>query len=864
MRDKISNRISVITFSFLVVVLLLLFSTMAVLVFAMPQGSKVDTENHDNQDYPAKIDKIDKSDKSDKSDSSFNQVVESPELNDLSWDQDIYINKYYDYLTTRNRPENVVDDYLGEILNNVDTEKELEIIIQFMDVFTENDRDYLERLGIELIHEFESLPAVFAKANKLGVEHLSGSPRIFWIEYNEPLKFHMDKSLMVVNATKTWNTIIEDERGNELQPIDGNGVTVVVLDTGIDAGHPDLDYKEKTTQNLKSDFGLGPWIEMENSDTSYGHGTHCAGTVAGNGDASAGARRGVAPGANLIGLSIGDFGVNLANAVGGYEWVYANTKPFTGSSEDPNIRVVSNSWGPSADKFDPNDVISQFIERCTVEKNVVSVFAAGNSGENNHDGHTVETNPYGSTPMSIGVAATERHGQGMAYFSSRGEAGLNETWPDVAAPGVRIWSAAARRTYISIMKNIQDWQDLDPYYFAISGTSMATPHVAGAVALLFQACPSLKLSSQHDDFSGRDNESYSGLEDDWWESPTTLVHEAELILEASAGYIEPMADNGVPGNYTYGWTGGRSDLAQGYGLMNVERAVAIALTLNELRSRDFNNDGKPDYPNATVYQAIKQHEDIMDTKRIVGANDKLTSHWKGDWTKFHNQTTSPNLALSTDQSHYVFVPEGASRLVVNLQYTPIQTTDGLISTAGIQLVLDYDGDGSNDWTGSMLPRDQPDEISLTSGGFSSNLGKLWNFNIEGYGFGLPNSPPGNFIGESYYEITVEYTVDLEIIFDSFNGELINANFSGFNPNDPQISNLKLSKRSQMPDAEGINLYTPIFNLQNVKPIPKQPKPKAEREIETPWYIWLLLALAILIMIILFYRKYQKNKKDEIE
>lgn len=763
----------------------------------------------------------------------------------------------------RIRPKIVIDEYLKDVLLKTESTEQIEVIIQFIEKPNEADFKFLHDLEIEMMHQYSTLPSILAKATKPAIEQLAAWEKTFWIEYNEPIKFHMDKSLSVINATKTWNTLIEDENGNLLSPIDGTGVTVVVLDTGIDAGHPDLDYKEKTIQNLKSDFGFGPWVEMENSDTSYGHGTHCAGTVAGNGDASAGARRGVAPGAKLIGLSIGDFGVNLANAIGGYEWVYQNTKPYPGGSDDPNIRVVSNSWGPAAGKFDPTDVISQLIEQCTVDKNVVSVFAAGNSGENNHDGHTVETNPYGSTPMSIMVAATERNGKGMAYFSSRGETELNETWPDVAAPGVGIWSAAARRTYISIMKNVQDWQDLDPYYFAISGTSMATPHVAGAVALLFQACPSLKLSTQHDDFSELDEESYDNLGGSWWESNTTLVHEAELILEASANRILPSSDNGVPDNFTYGWTKSETDFAQGYGLINVEHAVAIAITLNELRTRDFDFDGAPDHPDATVYNAIKQYESILEHKNIKTDGNKLTTHWDGDWTRFTNGTTQPNQAMSTDQSHYIYVPESASKLVLYLHYEPIQTSDELLSIAGVRITIDYNDDGSPDWTGSTFPRQQPDEISLASGEFNSNLGKLWNFNIEGQGFGLPNSPPGNFIGESYYEITMEYSVDLEIIFDSPPDESINSNFSSFNTNDPRIGHLELGGKSAVASQEGLSMYASVFNLNNIKPIIKEPPEEKEHEVATPWYVWLLLAIALAILVALFYRKNRKNKEEEM-
>ena len=85
--------------------------------------------------------------------------------------------------------------------------------------------------------------------------------------------------------------------------------------------------------------------------------------------------------------------------------------------------------------------------------------------------------------------------------------------------------------------------NFNPYYLAISGTSMATPHISGICALLWQAYPGMRTSKVHDDYNGKDFP-------DWFNLSNTLVHEAELILDASAHYIEPNADNGVPEDAT--------------------------------------------------------------------------------------------------------------------------------------------------------------------------------------------------------------------------------------------------------------------------------------------------------------------------
>ena len=222
------------------------------------------------------------------------------------------------------------------------------------------------RERIEIGYEFTGFDAVYCIATPQQIETMNSCDRVFYIEYNEELVYHMDLSLEAIKATDAWYSILQSVDGDIAgDRIDGTGITAVVLDSGIDAGHPDLDYKEKTIMNLKSDTDL-VWTEAENTDTSSGHGTHCAGTVAGNGDASAGARRGVAPGANLIGLSTGE-AVVILNALGALEWVYEHSKPHNNPHNNPhNIRVVSNSWGVGGGTYDPEDIISTAINKLKV------------------------------------------------------------------------------------------------------------------------------------------------------------------------------------------------------------------------------------------------------------------------------------------------------------------------------------------------------------------------------------------------------------------------------------------------------------------------------------------------------------------
>ena len=199
-----------------------------------------------------------------------------------------------------------IGQYLESRLLNSTLDDRIEIIVQFQDPPTELDFRYIEQLDFQVITRYHALPALHLNGTAGAINILAKYPNVRYIEYNSRMAPDMEKSTSVINASKTWSREITGF--NKKYPnIDGNGITVVVVDTGIDAGHPDLDYGEKTVRNfyLSTDSG-NEWIEQENTDLYYGHGSHVAGTVAGNGDASAGGRRGVAPGANLIGVTLYD------------------------------------------------------------------------------------------------------------------------------------------------------------------------------------------------------------------------------------------------------------------------------------------------------------------------------------------------------------------------------------------------------------------------------------------------------------------------------------------------------------------------------------------------------------------------------
>jgi len=738
---------------------------------------------------------------------------------------------YNQSLNERAAASHVIDPYLKEVLLRSSPWDRMGVVVQFDQEY--DARTVASSYGINVKRYYSAINGIYGNGTKAAVIGLAGFPGVRWMEYNEKMVLLMHETTNVTNATKVWNTIPVWE-GLQGVPIDGSGVTVAVVDTGIDAGHPDLDYGEKVIINLKSDMD-GTYTEAEDTDTGSGHGTHCAGTIGGNGDASAGARRGMAPGAGIIGISTGEH--FLQNVVGALNWVYEHSRP---GNNPYNIRVVSNSWGSGAGEYDPNDAVTVIANRMTYENNVVVVFAAGNSGENDHDGHEITTSTYGNTPAIIEVAAALHEGDGIAYFSSRGQADLNQTWPDIAAPGYHIWATQARKTQITAMRNANSEDLKDAYYMSISGTSMATPHVSGLIALLWQAAPSMRVMDLHDDYAG-DDESY-------WTNPETRIHEAEWIIEMTADYIPKNGDNGVPDNHSISDThlGHKYDYAQGYGLINADRAVQLALTLEEMRRTD---------PNTTVQEAylrMVNASGIFVKKNVTEATDTLTTQWFGEW----GYLVDPKNALVTHHEHHVYIPSETKTLVIDLTYNP--SSSGYWYISELNVLIDADGDGTPDWSGGNDFSNRGAkhyEIDPSSVG---ETGRYWTFMVEGMAIGQIRPKLPNILNNQYNEILVEYSIGLRAILDASNG-------TAFVPETDMhaaYSHWKFGEPSS-PNATGnITMVVYCYDLSRIQPEESAPPPPV-KEPDNNWWL-ALLALAALGALGYWYLKKKRSAPPQEE
>ncbi|MGW4227998.1 S8 family peptidase [Streptomyces sp. NPDC004980] len=261
-------------------------------------------------------------------------------------------------------------------------------------------------------------------------------------------KVALDRSVAQIGAPAAWRA-----------GFDGAGVKVAVLDTGVDETHPDL----KGVEIAQKDFS-----GSRNTVDHVGHGTHVASTLAGSGTKS-GRHKGVAPGARILDAKVLDDEGSGEDSgiIAGMQW-----------AADSGARIANLSLG--GEDTAEHDPLEAAVDRISAESGVLFVIAAGNEGP---DASTIGSP--GSAASALTVGAVDRKDR-IADFSSTGPTADGSLKPDITAPGVDIVAAKAAKG--------AEGTPAAPGYVAMSGTSMATPHVAGAAAILAQ---------QHPDWTGQ-------------------------------------------------------------------------------------------------------------------------------------------------------------------------------------------------------------------------------------------------------------------------------------------------------------------------------------------------------------------------
>ncbi|HST53273.1 MAG TPA: S8 family serine peptidase [Pyrinomonadaceae bacterium] len=384
------------------------------------------------------------------------------------------------------------DPELALALDRMTDDSNVNAVVVYHDAVADSDIADLQSIGVRGGTRYRVLPMVAITASKSQVIRISALPRVRTVYGTRTLQWNDDNSHSQTGLAATQQDS-DLRRFDSNGVVQGSGIVAALIDTGVDATHPDI--AGRVIKNVKLadlqganvvGFNAPANIEsLPDTDQLSGHGTFVGGIIAGSGASSAGRYAGYAPRAQLVALSAGDY--TLLNVVAGFDYLLSHT--------ELGVRVVNCSFSANT-VYDPNDPVN-VATRMLVERGVNVVFSAGNSGPG------LDTlNPYATAPWVISVGALDQQGR-LADFSSRGDFGSRNFRPTLVAPGVSVVSLRASGTNLTGTTSApNDAQQLSPAdlrsYTTASGTSFSAPQVVGTIALMLEVNPNLTPAQVRD------------------------------------------------------------------------------------------------------------------------------------------------------------------------------------------------------------------------------------------------------------------------------------------------------------------------------------------------------------------------------
>ena len=520
---------------------------------------------------------------------------------------------------------------------------------------TDSDIEKLEKLGIEVTYRAQYIDLVATTMPRNLVYPVSTWYGVVMLDDIGKAVPHMNEAVPAMGVDQVWNNY----------GIYGNGISIAIVDTGVDNAHvglDDMDDNIQTMDDLKvvayydavqDNLVCSPCLPGESLDSGT-HGTHVAGIAAGTGDgetAPDGSRHiGVAPKASLVNvLSCCDG--DIEDIIRGVEWTITNQKLV-----EPNIRVMTSSLGEQQIEFhidnDGSSAWSQVVD-AAVESGLVVTLSAGNEfGSATAAGCNTIDSP-GDSRLPITVASLDKD-LSLAIYSSRGYTSDGRVKPDVAAIGSSIMAPN---------------KGTGTGYTSKSGTSMATPLMAGIVALILESDPFLTPSEVKD----------------------TLVADYSIEREI----LDDDAD-AASNNCSLAET--RPDNEYGYGQADPETFVVIAGNIDPSLSINWSLESEYIFVNETyieVKSKIYNESLLKGTSNSAGQSVSVgvevlfgLDGWylaedistNGDWSEW--QIKVPAQTNKDNQTLY-------ARLVVNSE------TMSAVATESVILLDDYNNDIDN-------------------------------------------------------------------------------------------------------------------------------------------------------------------------
>ncbi len=385
------------------------------------------------------------------------------------------------------QPADGSDSAVGSGLN--DGTDMVTVIVQYRQSPSNSHLQAMRDGGATIRSQFQSIRAVTMHVPVSMLAVLAANPNVAYISPDRPVS-------MTATVDEEFATAVQADIAASQYALNGTGIGVAVIDSGI-AAHPDLNNSNGTSRVVYSQsFVTG---DTTTADT-FGHGTHVAGLIAGTGNSSGTANgypatyAGMAPNVNLINLRVLD-----QNGNGTDSGVIAAIQQAISLKTKYNIRVINMSLGRPVFESYTLDPVDQAVEAAW-KAGIVVVVAAGNSGRSGPTNGFATIGVPANDPAVITVGATRtldtntRVDDTIASYSSKGPTLLDHiVKPDLVAPGNRL---ASLRVNGSTLDKAYPSFEVTPTsgtskYFVLSGTSMATPVVSGAVALMLQKTPSL-------------------------------------------------------------------------------------------------------------------------------------------------------------------------------------------------------------------------------------------------------------------------------------------------------------------------------------------------------------------------------------
>ncbi len=360
--------------------------------------------------------------------------------------------------------DNIFDD-LQARLGATNQSEQIPVIVMLKESFTTPTLERLIRVvgQLQLIRSFSIINGFATTATAQQIKLLSQIPVVEHVEEDSVVRASNASAQSSFGVTKARSDLAGldgDADGDALTYSKGD-LVAAVIDTGIDPGHLDLDDGKIIAFK---DYVGGKTLAYDDN----GHGSHVAATIAGDGEGSPdAANKGVAPGAGLVGIKVLDSAGSgsMSNVTAAIDWVVANKDTY-------GIEAINLSLGTSGCS-NGTDATSQAVNNAHAAGIVVLV-AAGNAGPGTC---TIGSPGAAQNAITVGAMADlDVGGFSLAGFSSRGPTADGRIKPDIIGPGVSITSADAGTTN---------------GYLLYSGTSMATPFVAGTALLMLDTSPGL-------------------------------------------------------------------------------------------------------------------------------------------------------------------------------------------------------------------------------------------------------------------------------------------------------------------------------------------------------------------------------------